>query len=285
MIKKLKLINILFLLAVFPVLALLVKDYMALKYPPQAPPSFKADAVRTPEEPKIQDFSRIVEAPLFPSRVNKLTPIEMIEAGANGAGEGGALSGLKLIGTFDGGDGFAVFEKAGATQQAFKKGEAVFEAGVLKDVRAEGAVIRSGSKEVTFTLPKEAPGGVQAPLPSNQRPKSGLSKRLSESEWVIDQSAVLNSIENMGSVLTDARMTPRISKGAIQGFTVTEIKPGGVFDSIGLKNGDILTRINGYEIDSPEKAMQVLSGLRGATSIELDIVRSGQNKSFHYQIR
>ncbi len=282
MIKKLKLINILFLLAVFPVLALLVKDYMALKYQPQAPPSFKADAVRTPEEPMIQDFSRIVEAPLFPSRVNKLTPIEMIEAGAGGAE---ALSGLKLIGTFAGGDSFAVFEKAGALQQAFKKGEAVFEAGVLKDVRAEGAVIRSGSREVTFTLPKEAPKGVQAPLPSNQRPKSGLSKRLSESEWVIDQSAVLNSIENMGSVLTDARMTPRISKGAIQGFTVTEIKPSGVFDSIGLKNGDILTRINGYEIDSPEKAMQVLSGLRGAISIELDIVRSGQNKSFHYQIR
>lgn len=285
--SKIKLINALFILAIFPVLALFVKDYLALKYRPQktAPP--KASAVNLPVEPRIEDYALIVEGRLFPSMADRLTPIEVVEAGPASAG---VLSELKLIGTFAGKDSFAVFERAGANQQAFKKGETVFDSGILKDVSAGSAVIRSGARDVTFTLEIERPEGVKTAPPEPERSKGGgggggLSKKVSESAWVIDQNAVLNSLENMGSVLTDARMTPRVAKGAIQGFTVTEIKPRGVFDAIGLKNGDVLTRINGYDIDSPERAMQVLAGLRGATAIDLDLIRGGEKKSFHYDIR
>lgn len=285
--SKIKLINALLILAIFPTLAFFAKDYLALKYRPQktAPP--KAAIADIPVEPKMEDYALIVEGRLFPSRADRLTPIEVVEAGPASAG---VLSELKLIGTFDGGEGFAVFEKAGANQQAFKKGETVFDSGVLKDVSAESAVIRSGARDVTFTLEIERPEGVKTAPPEPERPKSGgngkgLSKKLSESAWVIDQNAVLSSLEDMGSILTDARMTPRVAKGSIQGFTVTEIKPRGVFDAIGLKNGDVLTRINGYDIDSPERAMQVLAGLRGATAIDLDLIRGGEKKSFHYDIR
>ncbi len=283
--SKIKLINALLILAIFPVLAFFAKDYLALKYRPQKPAPPKASAVNIPVEPRIEDYGLIVEGRLFPSRADRLTPIEVVEAGP----AAGVLSELKLIGTFAGSDSFAVFERAGANQQAFKKGETVFDSGVLKDVSAESAVIKSGAREVTFTLEIEAPEGVKLAPPEPERSKGGggggLSNKVSESAWVIDQNAVLNSLENMGSVLTDARMTPRVAKGAIQGFTVTEIKPRGVFDAIGLKNGDVLTRINGYDIDSPERAMQVLAGLRGATAIDLDLIRGGEKKSFHYDIR
>lgn len=112
-----------------------------------------------------------------------------------------------------------------------------------------------------------------------------MSKKLGENDWVIDQGALVNSLSNISTVLTDARMTPKVLNGAVEGFLVTEIKPRGVFDAVGLKNGDVLKRINGYAIDTPEKAVQVLSGLKGETRIELDIVRGGKKMNFHYEIR
>ncbi len=111
------------------------------------------------------------------------------------------------------------------------------------------------------------------------------SKKTGENQWVINQEAVLNALDDMGSVLTAARMTPVVRDGAIEGFLVTEIKPRGIMDAIGLKNGDILKRVNGYEMTSPERAVQVLTALKGQTSFEIDIVRGGQNLSFHYEVR
>jgi general secretion pathway protein C len=88
----------------------------------------------------------------------------------------------------------------------------------------------------------------------------------------------------MSKVLSDARLTPVFTEGKAEGFRVTEIKPRGVFDAIGLRNGDILKRVNGYEMTTPEKAVQVLTALKGQRSIDLDVVRNGARMSFHYDI-
>ena len=111
------------------------------------------------------------------------------------------------------------------------------------------------------------------------------SKKTGDNRWVISREAVLNALDDMGSVLTSARLTPRVKNGAVEGFLVTEIKPRGIMDAVGLKNGDILKRVNGYEMTSPERAIQVLTALKGETSFDLDIVRNGRPESFHYEVR
>lgn len=292
MVTKLKKINIALILAVFPLSALLARDYLMYAHSPAKIPAIASIGAKPPLETALQEYARIVESSVFPSTAAKLTQIELVEAGSElkqGVDLPSVLSEVKLIGTFAGGSaGFAVFEKtSGGNQEVFKTGETVFDAGTLKKVGTEDAVISVGAKEVTFTILKKDPLGIQMnhDTDSSETPVSGHSKKITENEWLIDRKAVLNSLDNMGQILTDARLTPRMSKGVIGGFMVTEIKQKSIFDSIGLKNGDILTRINGYDINSPEKAIQVLSGLKGETSVDLDIVRSGQKLSFHYQIR
>ncbi|MBI5748319.1 MAG: general secretion pathway protein GspC, partial [Nitrospinae bacterium] len=43
--------------------------------------------------------------------------------------------------------------------------------------------------------------------------------------------------------------------------------------------------VNNYDIDTPERAIQVISGLKGETRVNLDLMRDGQRVSFNYQIR
>jgi len=89
----------------------------------------------------------------------------------------------------------------------------------------------------------------------------------------------------MGQAMTDARLTPSMKDGKVEGFRVTEVRSGGIFSLVGLKNSDVLLRINDFPIDSPEKAIQSLSVLKGQSRIKLDLLRDGRPASLTYDIR
>lgn len=293
MTKRLKYVNIVVTLSLFPLLAIAGRDYMALRAAPKRGVAARLTAPAAATAPSIMRYATVVETGIFPTNMKKLTPLEMMNAAGPASDGDASIDGIKLIGAFAGPRSFAIFTReSGAEESVFKPGDQVFGAGELKEVLKDRAIIASGRGEITFALEPEPPedGTTETPGPApamSAASGSGmrLSKKVGDNEWVIDQGAVQNSLDNISSVLTDARLTPRTNNGAIDGFVLTEIKPRGIFDAMGLEEGDVLTRINGYEIDSPEKAVQVLSGLKGQTDMALDIIRGGRKTSFRYRIR
>lgn len=304
--QRLKYANIALALLAFPLLGLLARDMLVLKYRPPVEPASAALAQGGEVEVPFEGYSPILEKGAFPSAARELTRVEIIDEAAAGSSHP-VLAELRLLGTYAGPVGYAVFEKTGAGEQdVFRAGQSVFGAGTLESVGDGLASLSSGGTVVKFTVFREdipaglsgmgssgqAAGGASSGSPPSgdagafyQGSGSRFTEKVSEDSWVIDQKAVAESLTDMGRVLTDARLTPKVSASGVEGFVVTEIKPRGVFDAIGLMNGDVLTKINGYEIDSPEKAVQVLSALRGETSIDLDILRDGRPKSLHYTVR
>ena len=49
--------------------------------------------------------------------------------------------------------------------------------------------------------------------------------------------------------------------------------------------GDIVQKINGFEMNSPDKALQIYSKLKDASSITVDLVRRGKPVTMSYSIR
>lgn len=294
--ERLKYLNVGLALLAFPLLGLLAKDILVLKYRPALKAVDTGTAVQAPADAPFESYSPILEKGAFPSASRQLAKIDIIDEGA-GAASHPILSELRLLGTYSGPVSFAVFEKTGsAEQEVFRAGQSVFNAGMLLAIEDGKAKLSAGGSEVTFTVFKEElpssisgmGGSTELPdTPDGQAAGSGsrYTEKVAENSWVIDQKAVEGSLNDMSRVMTDARLTPKASDGRVEGFLVTEIKPRGIFDAIGLKNGDVLTKINGYDIDSPEKAVQVLSALRGQTNIDLDILRAGKPTSLHYTIR
>ena len=109
--------------------------------------------------------------------------------------------------------------------------------------------------------------------------------RLAAGSYVIDQRTLNASLDNIGQAMTDARLLPSVKDGKVEGFRASEVKPQGIFGTIGIKNGDILRSINDFPIDSPEKAIQSFASLKGQTRIKLDLIRDGQPTTFNYDIR
>ena len=84
-----------------------------------------------------------------------------------------------------------------------------------------------------------------APVSNSTPNASFVSIKTGKSEWLLDQRALNNVLNDMEKVLTDAKLLPYYNKGGkVVGFRASEIKPDGVFSLIGLQNGDILLELS-----------------------------------------
>jgi general secretion pathway protein C len=127
-----------------------------------------------------------------------------------------------------------------------------------------------------------APTGDEVP-PAEDLAKN--VKKLSGNQYEIPKGDIDNVLSNMNSLATQARIVPNFTNGKADGFKLFSIRPGSLYAKIGIENGDVISRINGYEMNSPDKALEIYSKLKDAQSITVDLVRGGKTQTLSYQIR
>lgn len=196
-------------------------------------------------------------------------------------------SDLILVGTAVGPKemSYAILElKDGKGQDVFTYGEEVFNYGILTGIESEYITIRQGSDIITITMIDISSRTEIPQLRVSDSESTGVRK-IGERDYLIDREKVQHALENPEQILTDARLLPNFQDGKQQGFRVYEVRSGGIYESLGLRNGDILLKINDLDISSPEVAIQAMSALRGMDRINLDIMRRGTRLSLNYQIR
>ncbi len=217
-----------------------------------------------------------------------LTPITNAPAAAQAAPVT-APSDLMLLGTVVGAfrDTFALVRHTTKQEErVFRLGDMVFDAGRLAEVGRERAFIVINNKKVELLTPM-APPPVAPPAPAASatvRPGAAVASTGAGS-FVIDQRALNAALDNPAQAMSDARLLPSQKDGKAEGFRASEVKPGGVFAMIGIKNGDVLLRLNDFPMDSPDKALQSFIALKGQSRLKLDIIRDGQPQTFNYDIR
>ena len=113
---------------------------------------------------------------------------------------------------------------------------------------------------------------------------SGI-KKIDDTNYEIDKSLVDKVLLNPMAIAKGARVVPAMKNGKPEGFKLYAIRPNSAFGKLGLTNGDTLTSINGFELNSADKALEVYTKLRDASSLELEIQRRGKPMSLKYTIR
>lgn len=178
--------------------------------------------------------------------------------------------------------GYAVFVDKNGNQEVFRIGENVFGAGILKRVEKDKVLIATGGGtiEIPFTdlSAMEKPGG-------NPAGGVGSMGRQEGSGYTINKENLQASLDNPKQIMTDARFLPNVVDGAQQGFILREVRPGGIYQNLGLLNNDVVLRINEFNISNPETALQALNALRGMERINLDIIRDGRKMTLNFLIK
>ena len=109
-------------------------------------------------------------------------------------------------------------------------------------------------------------------------------KQLSENQYVVAKSEINNALTNLSDLATKARIVPSFKNGVANGFKLFSIVPDSLYSKIGIQNGDVIRRINGYEMNSPDKALEIYQKLRDASRIEIELERRGETLRKSYSI-
>lgn len=187
---------------------------------------------------------------------------------------------ITLLGTVSdlSGDGWAVIEENDTRKQGlYHVKEPIKSALIVKILRGK-IVLRQDGKD--HVLEMEEVAETEKTGPSRAHQSSGSGKTVT-----VARADVTNSLRNINKLLTQVRIRPHLSHGRPDGFMLSYISRGSLFSKLGLQRGDIIKRLNGKTINTPEDAFSFYKALESGSTLSLDIVRKGTPRTINYTIR
>jgi general secretion pathway protein C len=178
--------------------------------------------------------------------------------------------------------GFAIIEEKGTRKQRLvKAGDVVAGAKVIR-INRNAVDVLVGGQERTLKMEemKEAPilpSPAAATAPTGPPPISGAI--------VLNRSELQGAMEDMGSMLSQAQVRPYFNMGVPDGFIVTNIRPGSLYQKMGIANGDIIQEVNNRKIRTADDVSGLLSTLKSSSDMSLVVKRGENPRTMNYQFR
>ncbi|MCL2448847.1 MAG: general secretion pathway protein GspC [Polyangiaceae bacterium] len=139
----------------------------------------------------------------------------------------------------------------------------------------------TGSVVVAPPPPPPERGGAEGVDPSI---KNGIRK-VGATEFDVDRGVVDKILENQAELMRTARIVPEQENGKVVGIRLFGVKPDSLLGTLGMENGDRLEKINGFDMTSPEKALEAYARLRTADHLTVSVNRHGQATNLDYNIK
>jgi type II secretion system protein C len=225
---------------------------------------------------------------------------------------------ITLLGTshITGSRAFAIIEDQNGDQVLYRQGDLIPDAGQLIAIGRDRAIVLHNGRQIALEIPSlggpdeadvnQVPGGfprggifprlprgldfrhhnpmMRRRMPGAPGASSGVHQ-LSPNHYLVDRSTVNSDTQDMAKLFTQVRAMPNLQNGSSNGFALSEIQPGSIFDQLGLHDGDVVTTVAGQPMNDPRTAITVLESLSGRSSIQMSVLRNGAPVNLSYTIR
>lgn len=260
-------------------------------------------STRAPSQPRRSETAM---AMLDLDRLSRLTGIKLPEPEPEVVEPGGASaevdpnaapvkSGLrvKLLGTLVASNpdwSFAsIQDMTTQRSQTYMVGNTLQGATVETIERERVIIINGGRREYIDNNPGDGafvPPSAPVAQANTAPPGDGSGIRAtSENEYEVPRAEIDKTLNNLNNIAMQARIVPAFKDGQAVGFKLFSIRPDSIYSKIGVQNGDVIRRINGFDLNSPEKALEVYSKMKDAARIEIEIERNGAPIRKSYNVR
>jgi membrane-associated protease RseP (regulator of RpoE activity) len=110
-------------------------------------------------------------------------------------------------------------------------------------------------------------------------------KKINDTTYEISRDLVDSVLANPMGIAKGARVVPAVKDGKPAGFKLYAIRPSSIFAALGFENGDTIVKINGMDMTSADKALEVYTKLRDAKKLTVIIERQGKTVTLTYTIK
>lgn len=159
----------------------------------------------------------------------------------------------------------------GTDEKPYSIGDAVIRGAEIKAIYADRVILLRDGKPETLRLEKNSTGALIA------------TRSRSPVDDAVDVDAVASLQQIRDQLLQDPsrasdfiRVQPQNSGGQMRGYRIFPGRDRSLFNEAGLRPGDLVTAVNGIELNDPANALQLLNDLSQATGFSLTIERQGR---------
>lgn len=142
------------------------------------------------------------------------------------------------------------------------------------------------------TPPPASEPAVPAP-PTEARTSGGLSEeelnqgitQVSDTSYNVNRTLLDKVLSNQAELMRAARIIPFEENGRVVGVKVYGIRRSSLLGKLGVQNGDVLRTINGFDLSSPDSALEAYTKLREMDQFSIAMIRRGQPRTMEYSVK
>ena len=206
---------------------------------------------------------------------------------------------LKLLGTAASGSAqqswAAVEDQQNHKQIVVRTQDRLLDQATVVRIERRRIVLENAGKREELALDEDqtpGPGGPRlvrpisaaAPPPATEDLRERI-RQLSDTNFQVDREQVEETMRNPAELFSEARILPKYDNGSMVGVQLSSIKPGSLFEEIGIQNGDTVTQVNGITVTSPQDSAALLKELTESTEFQVNVTgANGQTRTLHYSI-
>lgn len=153
-----------------------------------------------------------------------------------------------------------------------------FKGYTLFKVFSQKAIFTRDGKQYELTLADELDKEVA------KATRSTVQKEAVQTMKNIPRDEIKSYQKDMSKIWSNIGLKEHKEGGKLDGFIVTFVKDGSVFDQLGLQKGDILTEANGLKINSYKDALGLYKKIDTIKVFKLTILRNNEEKELEYEI-
>lgn len=187
---------------------------------------------------------------------------------------------LTLLGILAGrgeGDSRALIADGSGEEKPYAIGDDIARGVTLQAIYPDRVVLLRNGQAETLRLNKDQPGAA-SDTPVAVAPVGGTATATTLTA-VRDQ--VLQDPSRAAEYI---RVQPASQNGQMHGYRVYPGRDRELFNNAGLRPGDVVTAVNGIELDNAQKALQMLNDLSRANNFTLTVDRGGQTQTVNISL-
>ncbi len=176
-------------------------------------------------------------------------------------------------------------DKRDGLTRGYGIGDSLLGEGEIVRIEQKRVVIKRTNGDVEYLAMKDDDGKKKKSKKKKGEDDDEVSKE-GDNKFVVDRSLVEDAVANVEKLATQIRVVPHKGPdGEIDGYRLSAIRRGSLFDKLGVKNGDIVHDVNGHPLTSADGALKAYQALQNDSNFTFEVTRRNKKQTFEYEVR
>lgn len=174
----------------------------------------------------------------------------------------------------DEGLGFAIVEEKGkGKQKLYRLGELIGSARLIRVTR-NTAVLSADGRELVMRV-KDVTEGLPAAGQRFTPAEPGRNISVSRQE-------VTQNLSDLTAIMSQAVVRPHFKDGTQEGYIISNIAVGSIYERLGLRNNDVIVDVNDKPISTADDLFQLVGVMQSGGTISVNLIRNGKSETLNY---